>query len=165
MAINKEEKGLVVALAVIGVAYFALLKPITDKLGLTKTDKEKAEAELKEQASSNPGWNPKYNITARKKYPRATVLKEETATALAKQIYNAWGKINDNEQAIFAAFRVLASQIQLSQLTAKYAALYKQDLLTRLKAPWYYLSDGLDEKEFTEIAKIVTALPENFIKK
>lgn len=161
MAIGKEEKNLVIGLGFLIIAYFGIIKPVTDKLGLTKSDTDKAEAELKAIANSVNGWDPNYYKTLR----NISILlpTDASATVLANQIYKAWGIINDNEQAIYAVFRQIRSQAHLSFLCEKYNKLYKQDLLTRLKTPWHYAADGLDEIEFLEVAKIVAKLP-NYIK-
>lgn len=162
MAIGKEEKNLILGGAVLAVAYFAILKPVTDKLGLTQTQKDKAEAELNEEASNNSGWNPNFWKDYQKRTSQIVMLKRDAATtAIAKKIYDAWGLFSDNDQAINSAIRQLRSQVQLSQVVAKYAELYNQDLLTRLKAPWWYLKDGLTTEQFAAVSRIVTALPIN----
>jgi hypothetical protein len=160
---SKDNNNLIIGLAVVGVAYFGLVKPLTDKLGLTQSDKDKALAALNEEAAKNPGWDPKFYKEWQKKEP--VLLKTSAGVSLlAQQIYNALGTFSDNDQAIYAAFKFLKSKVQLSQLVAKYSELYKEDLLTRLRAPWYYIKDGLTDLQNSEISKIVNALPTNLTK-
>lgn len=160
MALGKEEKSLIIGVAAIAVAYYGLIRPITDKFGLTKDDKDKAIDAMNSEASNNPGWDPKYYKEVQK---REDILLKTSAgvSLLAQQIYKALGFFSDDDQAIYAAFRQLKSKVQLSQLVAKYSDLYKEDLLTRLRAPWYYLKDGLTDLQNSEISKIVNSLPKN----
>lgn len=157
MALNKNESTLLLGGAVLAILYWGLIRPVTNKLGLTQSDKDRREAEMVGEAGKNHGWNPNF---WKQPAPFAHfTLTEKFAQELAKKIYNAWGKFNDDEQAIFAVFRSLRSQAQLSQLAYYYSKNYNQDLLTRLKAPWYYKDDGLDDLEFKVIAEIVVKLP------
>lgn len=163
MALGKEEKSLLMGVAILGAAYYGIVRPITDTLGLTKDKDAKAIAEMNTEASKNPGWDPKYYKEVQK---REDVLLKTSAgvSLLAQQIYKALGFFRDDDQAIYAAFRQLKSKVQLSQLVAKYSELYKEDLLTRLRAPWWYLKDGLTDLQNSEISRIVNALPDNLKK-
>ncbi len=152
---------LIIAAGGLALLYFGLIKPITNKLGLTLSEKERALAMIAETASGSNGWNPNFYKEYTAKNKKWTILTTGGAQKIANQIYKAWGLINDDEQSIYAAFRALKNQLQLSQVSDTYSKIYKQDLLTRLKAPWYYLRDGLDVNEFAEVAKIVNALPIN----
>lgn len=157
MALNKNESTLLLGGAVLAILYWGLIRPITNKLGLTQSEKDRREAEMVNEANKNPGWNP--NFWKQPAPISHTIFTEKYVQDLAQKIYNAWGKFNDDEQAIFAVFRSLRSQAQLSQLCYYYSKKYNQDLLTRLKAPWYYANDGLDDIEFKVIAEIVLKLP------
>lgn len=160
MALTKEDNQLILGAGLLAVAYFGIIRPITNTVGLTTSAKEKALQEVAETASKNQGWNPSFYKTYLATH--SGLIKTDAAiTAIAKQINGAFGFFNDNVNTIYAAFRQLNSQVDLSWLCAKYSALYKQDLLTRLKAPWYYLKDGLTPGEFNEVSKIVNALPVN----
>lgn len=159
--INSEEKNLLLGAGLLAIIYFGILRPITNKLGLTQAAKDKILSQVSQLASGSNGWNPNFYKDYTSKYSKWTLLTSVSASALAKKIYDAWGFFNDDESAIYAAFRSLRSQLMLSQVCDKYTQLYNRDLLTDLKAPWYYLHDGLDDKEFAEVAKIVNALPVN----
>jgi hypothetical protein len=159
MAADKDNT-LILGLAAMALAYFAILKPITDKLGLTESEKDRRDAEAGIEAQKNEGWNPSFY---KLKPPYAHRLYTPAAAkAQAGIIYNAWGKVNDDEQAIYAVFRRLISRAQLSQVVDAYATYYHQDLLTRIKNPWYILDDGFDTDELKEIYTIVNKLPKYF---
>lgn len=157
---ERNYDNLIIGAGVLAVAYFGIIRPITNKLGLTDDEKAKKEKELIEYANNNPGWNPNYyKQFPNSKYRTVMIMTPATAKARAKLIYDAWSFWGDNEDQIYSVFRTLKSQVQLSQLCATYAANYNQDLLRRLQNPWYYRKDGLDEKEFAIIANIVQKLP------
>ncbi|MEO5889737.1 MAG: hypothetical protein ABIQ31_05755 [Ferruginibacter sp.] len=160
MPIGKEEKQLLLGAGLLAILYYGIIRPVTDKIGLTQTQKEKELDAAAEIAGNNPGWDPNFWIAYPKKHPGTYYIANASKlTAWANQIYKAWGLVNDDEQAIYSVFRLVRSQIELSALCAKYNELYKQDLLLRLRCPWYYLKDGLDISEFQEISKIVNKLP------
>ena len=162
MAIGKGETTLILGGIGLAIAYFGIVRPVTNKLNLTQSQKAKAEAEIITIANNNNGWSPNFYSTYMKTNKGPFVIKNAASvTLLAKQINNAFGLINDDVNAIYAAFRLLNSQVDLSWLCAKYNELYQQDLLARLKAPWYYLKDGLTEAEFNVVANIVNKLPVN----
>ena len=159
MAINNDEKNLIIGLGVLAIAYFGVIKPVTNKLGLTESDKARRVREAIEEANNNQGWDPRFYKTIKKSQ---RILAATSAKHYASQIHAAWGSFDDDEQKIYAVFRALKSQAQLSQVVEMYGSLYKQDLLTRLKSPWSYFkggSDGLSDKEFSVIADMVQKLP------
>jgi hypothetical protein len=160
MALDKNETTLIIGAGVLAAVYFGVIRPITNKLGLTTSQKERELQKVAELASNNNGWDPNFY----KQYQKNNdiiLYKYATVADMARQINQAWGLLNDNVNAMYAVFRKLNSKVKLSQLCDVYNQLYKQDLLTRLKAPWYYLHDGLTESEFLEVSKIVNKLPNN----
>lgn len=159
--VSKEEKELLIGAGVLAILYFGVLKPVTNAFGLTDSVADKQKKQVIETASGNNGWNPNFyrNYTATHA-TGWTLLTDTFRTKIAMQIYKAWG-FNDDEDAIYAAFSYLQSQLHLSQVVEKYSQLYKQDLLKRLKLPWNNLTgrDGLTTAEFANVATIVNKLP------
>lgn len=154
---EKNHDNLIIGGAVLAVLYFGIIRPITNKLGLTQSEKDRAEAAMIAEANNNEGWNPAFYKT---RFPYTIMLMTNaTAEARAKQIYDAFGFFNDDEDKIYAVFRLLKSKAQLSQLCDAYSRLYKQDLLRRLQTPWHYAKDGLTAAEFAIIAGMVQKLP------
>lgn len=159
----KGENDLLLAIGGLAIAYFGIIKPLTNKLGLTQSAKDKALSDAADLASGSNGWNPNFYHDYTASHPKWTLLTAQSAINVATNIYNAWGLFNDNESAIYTAFRSLKSQLMLSQVTEQYKLLFNRDLVSDLKAPWYYLHDGLDDAEFQIVAGIVNALPVNII--
>jgi hypothetical protein len=80
------------------------------------------------------------------------LLTASDSVIIARKINNAWGTFNDDEEAVYAAFRGLRYQTQVSSLVDAYKKLFNKDLLTTLKSN---LSDG----EFTEVINIISTKP------
>jgi hypothetical protein len=158
--LSDNEEKLLVNAGLIAVGYFGIVKPLLNKLGITDSPEVK-QAKAENNAASNlTAWSPAFY----KAYTGTKHLYTDAyITTLAGKIYNAWGVFNDDEEAIYGVFRQLKNQLQLSQLADKYFTLYNQDLLQRLKNPWYYGKDGLDDEQFNVIAQIVNKLPVNAI--
>lgn len=162
---SNTDYGWVLPVGLLVVAYFGIIKPLTEKLGLTKSPEDREREKDIDAAIKKDGWNPNFYksyLTNPANAGKKVCLKTSASLdALAKQISDAWGTFNDDENAIYAALRQLRSHVQLSQLCERYALRYKTDLLTRLKNQWYKWDDGLEPQEFIEVAKIVNALPIN----
>lgn len=157
---NEDHTKLILGMGALAIAYFGIIKPITDKLSLTKSAGQRATEELNQLAETSPGWNPGLY----KEYRSATpyrILTDATAKAQAKKIHKAWSVWFENDkQAIYTAFRFFKCQLWLSQVVDQYAALYNADLLTRLRMPSVAFGDrGLDDKSFSAIANMVVKLP------
>lgn len=146
--------------AALAIVYFGIIRPITNKLGLTQSEKDKIEENRIEEANNNQGWNPNFWQTVpNNRYPKVTRFKDSYAEQYAKDIYNAFGFFNDDEDKIYTVFRAMRSQVHLSQVVYYFNKNYKMDLLRRLQTPWYYMKDGLDPKEFAIVASMVNKLP------
>lgn len=165
MANNKNTGGINpnVVLLVGGAAliYVGALNPILKWLGIKDDKDDKKEGKENAKAENAVGWNPSFWLTYRPAGVTICLMTDAKATRLAKQIKDAWGVFNDDENAIYAAIREVRSQVQLSQLAAKYSSQYKTDLWTRLANPWNKLDDGLEPAELAIVSKIVNALPVN----
>lgn len=74
-------------------------------------------------------------------------LQDAEARSYADKIENAWGKLNDDEDAIYAVFRSLKDNYALSQVASVYEALKYGNLLN-------VLEDKLSTDEQNEIYKI-----------
>jgi hypothetical protein len=111
------------------ILYAYVLKPILNKLGITKSVDDRAN----EAATSNPAFDPTFFKGA--KY----ILTGAAATKQAKAINDAWvwyhknldGSYN-NAPAVFTVYRELKNKAQMSQVAAAYALLYAIDLYSDL---------------------------------
>lgn len=108
-------------------------------------------------SSSNTFWSPTY-------YTQFTTysytIDTPTATTLANQIYNAMGIFNDDEDAVFAAFRTLKTKSNVSFLAKVFSDIYSQDLLTFLRGG-IWPQDHLSDADVNTINSFLSQLPTN----
>jgi hypothetical protein len=134
-------------------AYFFVLKPILEKTGIKKTAAEEAEEKAAEELKNIGIWNTQESLL--KKYPNGTTFKLLTvsiADQLAKNIYNSWSYINDDEEKVYAQFRALNYQSQVSSLVNAYYRLYNKDL-------YQTLYTKLSDSELRTITNIISNKP------
>ena len=134
-------------------AYFYVLKPILEATGIKSTAEEE-EAKRKDAELENKGiWDTQASLF--KKYKKGTafqLLKVADANIYATKINDAWGFFNDDEEQVYAQFRALRYQSQVSSIVDAYQRLFKKDLQTTLKA-------NLSSSEFAQITKIISSKP------
>lgn len=97
--------------------------------------------------------NPSYytNIISQGIKPRA--LKASELKAYGKQIKDAWGIFDDDENAVYGAFRGMASKFQVSQVASFYGKAYKEGLFDKIKSKM-----GPSEQE--TVYKIISVKPD-----
>jgi hypothetical protein len=93
-----------------------------------------------------------YAEEAAKKVKGILLIKADAAAKFAKDIYNAFGLLGDDEDKIYAVLRSLKDIVQVSQVAKAYQNAYKMNLIDKLRSK-------LSENEVTEVLKIVNALP------
>jgi hypothetical protein len=155
------------------VAYKAV-KKLAETFGLIKTKEEEGLETATEQASqssteaiaTNPllSFNPNYStaliIAYKKKYPskiwdqkKQLIVDTETISLMAKNILDAKGFFDDDEDRLYDVFKVIQTQYQLGFLSKLFSVLYKKDLLE-------YLKSFLSAKELDPILKQVKNYPQ-----
>lgn len=139
-------------------AYFFVLKPILEATGIKSTAEEE-ETKRKAADLENKGiWDPMSALM--KKYPSGTtfqLLKAAEAERLASNINDAWGYINDDEEQVYAQFRAIRFQSQVSSIVDAYRKLYNQDLQNTLRS-------NLSSSEFAVITNIISSKPSGISK-
>jgi hypothetical protein len=141
------------------VVYQIALKPLLESLNIKDTKEEADLKKLKQETENLPVsqdyWRPSYykQIVGGLK---ATIFTVASADKLAKQIKDAQGFFNDNEEQIFAAFRFCKYKTQVSFLSERFAILYKQDLYTWLR------DSVLSKSELSTVLNITSKLPTGF---
>lgn len=135
------------------VAYKAI-KGLAETFGIIKTKQEEGLETATQEAgqsatqasNTNPflSFNPNYSnaliIAFKKKFPAKTFnitqqegLERKKYLELAKDILDAKGYFNDDEDKLYYIFRTIQTQYQLSVLSRIFSAYYKKDLLEYLK--------------------------------
>lgn len=136
------------------IAYKAV-KKLAETFGLIKTKQEEgletateeAGASSTEASATNPflSFNPNYSVALvkayKKKFPsrawdiaKQEAISREQYKAFSRDLLNAKGIINDDEDRIYSIFRSIQTQFQLSLLSRVFSFYWKKDLLEYLKS-------------------------------
>jgi len=159
---NKQQQNKLIEYVIwIGAGYFLIVSPILKKLGIQKTEEEKALENIDVIPPAGNVWAG----SAYKFPPGSLLLKSDLANKYAQQIYDAFGFFGDDEAVIFGIFRSLKTQSQVAWLAKAFKEKYKTDLLTFLqkgsKTTQYMrpVSSGLNASEMTQIINIIKSKP------
>ena len=87
---------------------------------------------------------------------KATIFTVASADGLCRQLKDAQGFFNDNEEQIFGVFRAVRFKTQISFMVERFRLLYKLDLYTWLR------DSVLSEKELSTVLNITSKLPTGF---
>ena len=142
-------------IAGLAVGGFFVVKSLLQKLNIVDDPQEralteKAKKDLKEQERILNIWAGTTNLSKTlPKNKKAQVLTKVGSESYAKQIKDAFGVFNDDEDKVFAVFRNIRFQTQVASLVDAYNRLYRKDLLNELKS-------RLSEKEFNTITDIIS---------
>lgn len=148
--VNKEERLLITGVAVVAVAYFGLLKPITNFLGLTKSADDKKADEEKDKINkdtttastappnNNPWtsgyllqfWSPQKNAYTKQV---KIIMDRSIVEARVKRMEEAIGVLFFNTSAILAIIKLHNYKTSFSQFIYHYQRLTGKDLLNELK--------------------------------
>jgi hypothetical protein len=157
---DKKTENLLIKVGIIGVAYFVILKPILNKLGITKSDIDRTIENQENKGNKENPFSPLFYKSA----PPKTIMKLltiATAESYAKQLYDAMGVFGDDESKVYGVFRNLKTQSQLSFLAEIFQRKYKMDLLDYLKRGYSNINpaSGLNNDEMNTVLSIVNKLP------
>jgi len=138
-----------------GLLSFDLIKKLLTSVGIWDSAATKNLDAV--STSANTFWSPNY-YTQFSSYSYA--IDTSQATALANQIYNAFGMFNDDEDAVFAVFRTLKTKSNVSFLAKVFSDVYHQDLLTFLRGG-SWPQDRLSDADVNTINSFLNQLPTN----
>jgi len=146
----KDNQNLIIYGILIYVGYSKVIKPILDKIGITKSDEE-IEIE-KEIVKLDSPWNPNYY----KQFGNRPVLliSNSTIDGLLTTIWNSVGYTYDDFDAVLGVFKRLKSKTQVSQLVDKFNQKYKKDLLVWLKGD-LWPSDRFSDAQVNQLIQLV----------
>lgn len=118
---------------------------ILGKVGLIESKEAKQKKAAVEDLRSSPYFDPDSTKAFKP-------LGQNTADAIAKQIYAAKGVFNDDEESVYAAFAKLKNKGQISEVAKSFQRLYKKDLQA-------YLLAFINESEMQKLQLIINKLP------
>ena len=133
---------------VVGIAYFGIIKPVFEFVGIKDSRLDKENKKTIEDGLKQPYWNPNYwrNSPNRLNYP------ESKYSSLAQQLYGAtrggflgWGT---EEETVYGIFRQLSSVYDISKIADVYQISQGEDL-------YQMLNDELGTDEMVILQRIV----------
>jgi|TARA_R110000744_G_scaffold157313_3_gene273054 hypothetical protein len=136
-----------VVIVALPLIYFGIVKPIFNKLGITKDKAERQGEKAKNKLIKADYFNPLlYNNNKSRAY-----LTEEEASSLAYKIYNAKGYIYDDESVAVSSVKKTNNLVDVSLLAKEFQELYNKDLQT-------YLVSFLELDNYTTIENHINQL-------
>ena len=118
----------VVGIAVLAVAYFGIIKPILNNLGITKDANDREADDVKEDVTRTQVLS---DILYKANQNKATISSAK-ANTLALQIYNAkwggWGGLSDKEEMAVGAITQAGSLVNVSYIASVFQQVYKVNL-------------------------------------
>lgn len=112
------------------IAYYGIVSPILESLGIKEDDTDKEANNRYERAKNSGYWGTSYYT---KFSPSSVGLNPTNAGQIAENIYNSFNVVNDNEQQVFANFNSIQNNAQLSYVSWQFNKKYSSDLLEFLK--------------------------------
>jgi hypothetical protein len=164
---DKKNQDLIFKVGVAVGVYFFVLKPILEKLGLSKTaEQEKFKQDVNNaQTTLQSPFSPRYWKEA--PAPK-TIITTKEVTKMAADLYAALnrGYLGDDLQTIYSIFRKLKFKTQVSYLADFFNTKYKLDLLDTLRQGVRRVIDrftpgnrtGLNDAELQVVLDIVNNL-------
>lgn len=113
-----------VILAVIGIAYFGLIRPITNTLGLTKDEEDREADRAIDKLSTQQVFSP---MTYEQNKSKVTITNQK-ANQIADRIWNAKGYIYDTEDQAVGAIKSAMTLTNISYVAYIFERNYKRDL-------------------------------------
>lgn len=124
----------VVGIAVLAVAYFGIIKPILNAVGLTSSKEDRETGNIQENLTEEAILSPLlYNDNKNK-----VTITSSKANTSAVNIYEAkwggtWG-LSDKEEMAVGAITSAGSLVNVSYIASVFQNLYKRDLYTYLES-------------------------------
>ena len=75
-------------------------------------------------------------------------LSDAEANSLAKQVYDAHGFFNDDEDSVYAAFQKCPAKVDVSKMSAFFLTKYSQDIYS-------YIENFMNEEELQKVQTII----------
>jgi hypothetical protein len=147
---NKIDPNLLIKVGAVVAGYFVIVKPLLEFLGLKSSKDDTAAAENIENFK---GWNPRYYLEVSAAKKPTTYITTAGADKVAKLIEDSFGGIlNDKEEQVYGALRLLKNQVQLSQVAHRYYLLFNNELAREIQTRF-------SDSEFMNVVNIVNKLP------
>jgi len=149
----KDNQNLIIYGVLIYVGYSKVIKPILDKIGITKSDDEILIDD--EVTKIDSPWNPNYY----RQFGNRVVLLITRASLneYLATIWNSVGYFYDDFDAVMGVFKKLKSKTQVSQLVDEFNKRFNKDLLLWLKGDTWP-SDRYSVEQVNQLIQLVKGL-------
>lgn len=157
MANNTDYSTYILPAGLITIAFIGGKKILEFLHVIDDKDAQQKAAENKSVASQDY-WNPQYYKDLVAQGKTVSIITVAQTATLVTALKNAHGTFNDNEDAIYGAFRAIHTYTQLSYLCDKFLAATGKDLLGFLYGGGggYNTSGFLNDSEFNVIVSIIS---------
>tara|TARA_Y100000389_G_C17447226_1_gene512362 strand:- start:92 stop:586 length:495 start_codon:yes stop_codon:yes gene_type:complete len=120
----------VVVVVGLTIVYFGIIKPITNKLGLTRNKEERQGDRAEERLSRKQVMAP----TLYKKQPDLKSITSGRASELANNVYEGKGYVWDNEDMGVGGITGAGSKVNISYVADMFQRVYGRDMHTYLES-------------------------------
>lgn len=146
----KDNQNLIIYGVLIYIGYSKVIKPILEKVGITKSDEEILIDN--EVTNINSPWNPNYY----KQFGSRAVLLITRASLnqYLATIWNSVGYFYDDFDAVMGVFKKLKTKTQVSQLVDEFNKRFNKDLLLWLKGD-IWPSDRYSVEQVNQLIELV----------
>jgi hypothetical protein len=141
-----NDKIKIAAFLVIAVLVIIIVWRILGKVGLVKSKEAKQKESAVEDFNTLRQFEQGYS-----KGKTFAPLGKVVSDIYAKELYNAHGVLNDNEDQVYSTFGKLKNKMNISEVSDSFYNLYKKDLRAYL--------GFLDPAEKTKLMGIINRLP------
>jgi hypothetical protein len=129
-----------VVLVVLAISYFGIIKPILNKIGLTKDKDEREGDKDKDKLSRSQVLSPTFYRNNKSKISISSQKAFESAT----RIYNAKGIVWDDESSAVGGITGAGSLVNVSYISDRFNTIFGQSLQS-------YLASFLEPENWTQI--------------
>lgn len=136
----------VVALAVVGIAYWGIIKPILNAIGLTKDKEERQGEQDYAKLSRQQVFSPQLYLNNKDKIS----ITSGTASESAYNIFSAKGVIYDNESLAVGSITGAGSLVNVSYIAYVFDRVYGESMETYLNSflepsDWITIDNFIDK--------------------
>ncbi|MEN8882720.1 MAG: hypothetical protein ABF244_00605 [Flavobacteriaceae bacterium] len=141
----------VLIVAGVSLAYFGVIKPIFNKLGITNSKEDRKGKKAQESLSKDGYFNASLYNNNKSRVSITTNQADYSATQIYDAKYGGCYGFCDNEEMAVNGIKVAKSLVDISFISNQFSEYYSKDLGS-------YLESFLENKNYTEIVNYIKTL-------
>lgn len=145
----------IVFYAILAYFLYKLLKKVSEKLGVTKSEEEEDIEAAAGTDSSTKSTSPfDYSQFFRKHKPTIKDIQKDGTPYISysKQLYDSKGFWNDDEDSVYSVFRDTKTQLGIALIAKAFQLKYKKDLIL-------YLDGFMSDNDLVKVVNMVKKKP------